>query len=75
MVKKLKNIGFKQSSIDECIFHEVQVMYELYTDDSILAGPDQQEIDDILAKMRHAKLDIIKEGTLEDFMGVNIDRK
>ena len=50
-------------------------MYTLYTDDSILAGPDPTEIDDILKQMRKANLDITEEGTLEDFLGVNIDRK
>ena len=43
--------------------------------DSILAGPSEREIDQIIEKMRRAKLDITIEGTLEDFLGVNIDRK
>ena len=42
--------------------------------DSILAGPDPTEIDDILRLMRKVKLDITEEGTLEDFSDVNIDR-
>ena len=50
-------------------------MYTLYTDDSILAGPDPTEIDDTLKLMRRSKLDITEEETLEDFLGVNIDRK
>ena len=49
-------------------------MYTLYTDDSILAGQNPEEIDDILKLMRKDKL-ITEEGTIEDFLGVNIDRK
>jgi len=50
-------------------------MCTLYTDNSILAGLDPTETDDILRQMRKAKLDITGEGTLEAFLGVNIDRK
>ena len=75
LVNKLKKTGFKQSKIDECVFYKGKVIYDLYTDYSILAELDPTEIDDILKLMRKYKLDITEEGTLEDFMGVNIDRK
>ena len=76
LVKKLiTEVGFRQSKVDECVFYHGKVMYVLYTDDSILAGPDPKEIDRLIAKMRKAKLDITIEGDLEDFLGVNIDRK
>ena len=48
LVKKLIIIGFKQSKIDECVFYKGKVMYALYTDDSILVGPDPTDIDDVL---------------------------
>ena len=50
-------------------------MYALYTDDSILAGPDKAEIDQIIKEMQKANLDITIEGDLQDFLGVNIERK
>ena len=50
-------------------------MYVLYTDDSILAGPDQKELDDIIEQIRKAKLNITVEGDLQDFLGVNIERQ
>jgi len=52
--------------------HEV---YLLYTDDSILAGPDQSEIDTIIRELKDADLNITEEGDLEDFLGVNIERQ
>ena len=33
------------------------------------------QIDNIMAQMRKVNLDITEEGTLEDFLGVNIDRR
>jgi hypothetical protein len=75
-VDRLVNkVGFKQSKIDECMSYKGNVIYVLYTDDSILAAPDQDEIDQVIADIRRAKLDITVEGDIQDFLGVNIDRK
>ena len=46
----------------------------LYTDESIIAGPNQKELDAVVADPKKANLGVIVEGTLEDFLGVNIDR-
>jgi hypothetical protein len=43
-------------------------MYILYTDDSILAGPDEKEIDTIIKGMKQAKLNILIKGDLQDFL-------
>ncbi len=51
-------------------------MYVLYTDDSLLAGPDRNEIDQIIEELQtKAKLAITVEGDLADFLGVNIERR
>jgi hypothetical protein len=50
------------------------MMYVLYTDDSVLAGPDQKEIEQTVQQMKEDGLDITIEGDLTDFLGVNIDR-
>ena len=59
----------------ECVFYHGNSMYTLYTNDSILAGLRPKEIDHIIHLMQKEKLDITEEGTLEEFFGVNIDRK
>jgi hypothetical protein len=71
----IEKVGFEQSKVDDCVFYKGQVMYVLYTDDSILAGPDPKEIDQVIEDMKKAKLDITIEGDLQDFLGVNIERK
>jgi hypothetical protein len=75
LVKKLKSIGFSQCHSDECVFFKGNAVYALYTDDSILAGPDPQELDKIIKEMRAASLDITVEGNLSDFLGVNITKE
>ena len=74
LVEKLKSIGFKASEIDECLFYRGNSLYVLYTDDSILTGPDPKELDEILNDMKNAGLDLTVEGDVSDFLGVQIDR-
>jgi len=47
----------------------------LYTDDSILVGPDDDELDAIINDMQNAGLKLTADGKMDDFLGVNIDRK
>ena len=73
--KLIKKVGFTQSKVDECIFNRGKTIYAIYTDDSILAGPDKDEIKQIIKDIKKAGLDITVEGDLQDFLGVNIDHK
>ncbi len=75
LVDKLKSIGFKQSEHDECVFYKGNAIYVLYTDDSILAGPDKDELNAIYQEMKNTGLDMtMEDGGLSDFLGVNIER-
>jgi hypothetical protein len=75
LVNKLtKELKFEQSKVDECVFYCGKTMYALYTDDSILAGPGQAEIGQIIKEMQKANLDITIEGDFQDFLGVNIGK-
>ena len=64
MKKLTEDVGFVQSKVDECILYKGNVIYLLYTDDTILAGPDKSEIDEVIEQIRGAKLDITVEGEL-----------
>ena len=51
-------------------------MYALYTDDSILAGPEKDKIDRTIKQINDkAGLNIINEGYINNFLRVNIDKK
>ena len=43
--KLLEELGFERSQVDECVFYRKKTVYILFTDDSILAGPDPEEIE------------------------------
>ena len=50
-------------------------VYVLYTDDSILAGPEKSELDQIIEDMKKAGLKLTVEGDISDFLSVQIERK
>jgi hypothetical protein len=60
LVKKLTSpaVGFVQSKYDECIFFHKHAVYVLYTDDSILADPDESELDLLIVRIKSVGLDI-----------------
>ncbi|KAI2507505.1 hypothetical protein MHU86_6893 [Fragilaria crotonensis] len=75
LIEKLKKVGFVASRIDECLqYRGGQSVFVLYTNDSILAGPDSKELDSIIEDMKKAELDLTVEGDIADFLGVNIER-
>ena len=46
--KLMKEVGFEQSQVDECLFYKGNVIYALYTDDSIIAGPSEKEVAEVV---------------------------
>ena len=60
-------IGFVQSKYDECVFYKKNMVYILYTDDSIIAGSDRKAIEDTIQQIKQAGLDITIEGDIETF--------
>jgi len=43
--KNLMKLGFQPSQHDECVFYYGKTVFIVYTDDTILLGPDKDEID------------------------------
>jgi hypothetical protein len=70
----VNKVGFKQSEVDECVFYKGDVLYILYTDESIIAGPDKDEIYKIIKKIQKTGLNITVEGDLQVFVGINMSR-
>ena len=65
--------GFVQSKVDDCVLYKGNVIYVLYTDDSILFAPTQKEVDNCIADIQATGLNITVEGNIKDFLGVNIE--
>ena len=52
------NIEFNKSEIDEYFFYRGEVIYTLYTDDSIISDPNQEYLDAIVADLKKANLGV-----------------
>ena len=69
----MNKVGFKQSFAEYCVFYKGNMMYVLYTDDSILARPHKYEVDQAIQDIHDAKLNITIEEDFQYFLGINID--
>jgi hypothetical protein len=49
--RNLLKLGFKTSNIDECVFYYGRTIIIVYTDDTILIGPDKVKIDELIEKL------------------------
>ena len=68
-------LHFKQSKYDEYIFYRGSTIYLLYTNNSILAGPNQTEIKNIIQELKNSNLELTILGDIKDFLGVHVSRK
>ena len=73
LVSGLQQIGFFHSKIDKCLFYIGSVILIVYVDDGIFASPSNAAIDLAIVKLRAAKYDIEDQGTLADYLGVNVE--
>jgi Reverse transcriptase (RNA-dependent DNA polymerase) len=71
LVQGLKELGFVQSNYDMCLLWKVQCILVIYTDDTIVTGPDAKEIDDTIQQIAGKFTITITKG-IEDFLGVNL---
>jgi hypothetical protein len=49
---KLTKLGFIQSRFDQCVFYYGRTIFLVYTDDTILVGPDEKEIEKIVKTLK-----------------------
>jgi len=71
--KNLEKLGFKASKYDECLFYHGNTIFIVYTDDTILMGPNQKEIDKLVKKIGNI-FKIEDQGDLSDYLGMKIVR-
>ncbi|MFN9980617.1 MAG: reverse transcriptase domain-containing protein, partial [bacterium] len=71
---KLTKLGFTQSRFDECVFYYGKTVFLVYTDYTILVGPDEGEIEKIVRTLSK-NFKVEDQGDLSDYLGVNIERR
>ena len=69
----LEQIGFVQSKIDKCLFYRGSVIFTVYIDHGIFVSTSNSATDLSITDLRAAKYDIEYQGTLTDYLGVNVE--
>jgi len=59
--------------VDECVFYYKKSILLVYVDDSILLGPDEEELKFLINKMSKC-FDIQEDGDLCDYLGIQVKR-
>ena len=68
LIKELKSIGYRQSEYDPCILYKGQCICLLYTDGTILFGPDSKTIDARIKAIRKTGLKMTDKGNVAHFL-------
>jgi hypothetical protein len=63
-----------KNRFDECVFYYGKTIFLVYTDDTILLGPDEKEIEKIV-KILSKNFKVEDQGDLGNYLGVNIERR
>ncbi len=71
---KLREINFKQSLIDDCVFYQDDAIFIVYVNNGIFLGPSGQQLHDIINKLCNLKLSIEDQGHPADYVGVSIKK-
>jgi hypothetical protein len=70
----LLKLGFTPNKHDECVFYHGTTAFIVYTDDTILLGPNKEEIDNLVKQLAD-KFNIEDQEELSDYLGIKIERK
>ncbi len=74
LATKLREINFKQSLIDDCIFYWDDIIFIIYVDNRIFLGPSDQQLCDIINELCNLRLSIEDQGHPADYVGVSIKK-
>jgi hypothetical protein len=70
----LREINFKQSLIDFCVFYQDKIIFIVYINDGIFLGPSDKQLHDIIIELRNLKLSIEDQGNPTEYVGFSIKK-
>jgi hypothetical protein len=73
MTEKTIALGFTQSETDECVFYYKSSVLLVYTDDCIIMGASDAELDKMVKKLQ-SSFDLTEEGDLCDYLGIKVTK-
>jgi hypothetical protein len=74
LVDKLREIGFHQSQVDECVFYHDDIIFIVYVDDGLFLASHDDSITRVVTQLCEIGLNIEDQGHPADYVGVNIKK-
>ena len=76
MDQGMKEIGFKPSAFDPCLYYHGAIIFLVYIDDCIIFGPDGRSIDAVVEDLRASShcFTIDDQGDIGDFLGIQVQK-
>ena len=77
LAKRMREIGFKLSKFDPCLYYHGSVVFFVYIDDCIVFGPSNQAIEQVVADIRTCSRQFMvdDQGDIGDFLGIEVQKQ
>ena len=76
MDQGMREIGFKPSAFDPCLYYRGPIVFLVYIDDCIVFGPDNRSINAVVKDL-HAcshRFTVDDQGDIGDFLGIQVQK-
>ena len=73
----MREIGFKPSKFDPCLYYRGSVVFLVYIDDCIVFGPTNDSIEQVVTDLRASsrKFTVDDQGDVGDFLGIQVQKQ
>ena len=77
MDQGMREIAFKPSQFDPCLYYPGSVVFLVYIDDCIVFGPSDQSIDQVVIDLRACsrQFTVDDQGDVGDFLGIQVQKQ
>ena len=72
----MREIVFKPSKFDPCLYYRGSVVFLVYVDDCIVFGPTNDSIEQVVTDLRASsrKFTVDDQGNVGDFLGIQVQK-
>jgi hypothetical protein len=70
LFKTFHELGFKQSSLDKCLWYKKDIFIIICVDDCGISAKSSELIDKLIQQLRDKGFKLTKEGTFSEFLGI-----
>ena len=77
MDQGMREIGFKPSKFDPCLYYRGSVVFLVYIEDCIVFGPSNQAIEQVVTDLRACsrQFTVDDQGDVGDFLGIQVQKQ